>query len=226
MRRAKGLLWVAGLAVGMGATAGCSSDKTTGGTHVGGEGGGGSTAGEAVGQGGARAGAGDVGGAGASGEASCDCGTDVNAATIPLACACDAGLCSTFADDLATYQRPGFLAEPNYVLLGTCDDGYRTLRYEEASEQVRRRTYAADGRMVYDDFGGYGPIAMPKSCGFTEHLSLGSSTVGEDPSKNCSYCLVTASDEPVGAGGAGGGASGSPYYPESLTAPCDAALLE
>ncbi|HEX2872758.1 MAG TPA: hypothetical protein VHP33_15960 [Polyangiaceae bacterium] len=222
----QGLLVLAGLAAGLATAAGCADDDAvpasggTGGAGAGGEGGSG-TAGKAV----------SHGGAGAGGEATCDCGTDVNVATIPLACACAAGLCTTFAEDLATYLRGQLLAEPNYVLLGTCDDGYRTLSHEEATEQVRKRTYAADGRMVYDYFGGYGGPEMPKACGFTDHLSLGSSTVGEDPSKNCSYCLVTASDEPVddgagGAGGAGGGASGSPYYPQSLTAPCNAALLE
>jgi hypothetical protein len=116
------------------------------------------------------------------------------------------------------------------VLLGTCDDGYRTLRHEEATEQSRQRTYDADGHMIYDRFGGYGPVEMPKACGFTEQLSLGSSTIGEDPSKNCAYCLVTANDEHVrGVGEATGGAGGapaSPYYPESNTAPCEPSLLE
>jgi hypothetical protein len=167
-----------------------------------------------------------TGGAGAGGETTCDCGADVNAAAIPLACACEAGLCTTFAEDLAMYQRPGHLADPNYVLLGTCDGGYRTLRYEEATEQSRQHTYDADGHMVYDRFGGYGPLDMPKACGFAEQLSLGSVTVGDDSSKNCSYCLVTAHDEGVGEGAGGAGASASPYYPESLTAPCDPSLLE
>jgi len=164
------------------------------------------------------------------GKASCDCGTDVDAAKIPLACACEAGLCTTFADDLAKYQRSDYLAFPNYVLLGTCDDGYRTLSYEQATEDARRLTYDADGHMVYDRFDGYGGVEMPKGCGFTTHLSLGSSTVGEDPSKNCSYCLVTANDEHVPgigeANGGAGGASGAPYYPQSRTPPCDPALLE
>jgi hypothetical protein len=106
---------------------------------------------------------------------------------------------------------------PYYVLLGTCDDGYRTLRYEEATEQGRQRTYDADGRMVYDRFDGI----SSSSC---------VSTIGMDPAKNCAYCLVTANDEHVPGidetSGGAAGASGAPYYPESLTAPCDPALLE
>jgi len=203
-----GLVLAAGVALGLATTAGCSGDDDEapavagrGGTTAGGQVATGATAGKAAAQ----------GGAGAGGEESCVCGSKLDHGTIPLECACDAGLCTTFEDDLARYQSAPQLGLPYYVLLGTCDDGYRTLRHEEATEQGRQRTYDAEGRMVYDRFDGI----SPSSC---------VTTIGTDPAKNCAYCLVTANDDETSGGAAG--ASGAPFYPESLTAPCDAALLE
>jgi len=238
---AHGLVLVSALMMmGGGVTAGCSDDDAaaiadgkggSGGEAAGRAGGGEGGATHAIG--GSGSGGANVGGAG--GAPQCDCGSDVDQATIPLSCACAAGLCTTFDEDLAKYQSPNRFGWPYYVLLGTCASGYHTLSYEEALEQGGRRTYDAKGNMVYDSFGGYDGV-VPDACGFDDQFSLGSVTIGEDPSQDCSYCLLAGEDGPPqgseggagGLGGASGGASGSPdrAYPESNTPPCDPSLFK
>ena len=227
-----GVLLVGAVALGVGAIAGCRDDDDV--VHAGG--GNASvtgTAGRAAGGAGGGAmpgggGTGAAGAAGAAGKLSCDCGSDVNEATIPLDCACAAGLCPTFQQDLATYRSGLYFSLPYYVLLGTCASGYRTLSFEEATEQGGRRTYDSSGRMVHDYLGGYNGV-VPDACGFKEHFSFGSVTIGgEDPATSCTYCLVDGNDQPSSdaEGGAAGTSAGAPYYPESKTQPCDPALFE
>ncbi len=160
---------------------------------------------------------GEGGGGGAEAVAPCDCGDDPNDVHVPLDCACEHDLCSTFADDLELYQTSN-VVRPSYVLLGTCDGGYRTLSYAQAGEQSGTRTYAASGDMVYDSHGGYYPA--PSACG-VEGDGLGHITIGdEDPATGCALCLLVGADD--GQGGAGG----TPYYPELQTPPCTPADLE
>jgi hypothetical protein len=237
------LVWGA-LTLSVGASAGCSDDDDSPGSAgtagSGGAGGKQSVGGTAEG-GTAEGGAG--GGGGAGGALQCDCGDDVDRAAVPLECACAAGLCTTFEDDLVTY-RSGRFGSPFYVLLGTCASGYRTLSYQEAfGEQGGRRTYDAQGRMVFDLFGGYSGV-VPDACGFDDGFSLGTVTIGEDPSKSCRYCLLAGddagADQPgeggsggasaggaeTGDAGSGGGDDGGPVYPESNTPRCQASDLE
>lgn len=166
-------------------------------------------------------GGGGAGGAGGA-PASCDCGDDASRVRVALDCACEHGLCSTFASDLARYQSQNNWGEPYYVLLGTCAQGYRQLRYGEASEQSGTRTYDASGMMVFDQHGGY--YSPPEVCGFDEDEGgLGTITIGsEDPAEACEYCLVVAHDPRTWGGGGegGGGEGGAPFYEESLTPPC------
>jgi hypothetical protein len=179
-------------------------------------------------RGGDLASAGAAGLGSGAGALSCDCGEDVNQAHIPLDCACSAGLCTTFADDLAAFREtPLRLGAPYYVLLGTCADGKRTLFYSEATEQTGSRTYDADGRMLYKRFRGYDG-AVPAACGFDEPFGLGRVTIGEDTARECTQCLLATDDpNPDGSGGAGGADGDYPgWYPERGTAPCESSDLE
>lgn len=169
------------------------------------------------GAGGQAGGAGEGGGAGAL---ACDCSQDDNSAHVPLECACAAGLCSTLEHDLAAY--PESLGEAYYLLLGSCADGYRTLRYEEAQEQGGTRTYDSTGHMVYESRGPY--VSVPTACGFD--FSFGELVIGENPAQGCSYCLVSARDNGEGGAGGQGGTAGEPAYPESATAPCTPEQLQ
>ena len=226
------------LSLGVGATVGCNDDHdTSAGGKAGGAGttagGAGTTAGDAGMGGKARAGeagSGEAGSGGVGGASQCDCGSDVNQATVPLSCACAAGLCTSFADDLRKYRAPGRFGLPYYVLLGTCAAGSHTLSFAEATEQSGARTYDANGSMVYDHFTGYDGL-LPDACGFEAHFSLGSVTIGEDSDQSCSYCLLAGEDPPMekesGAGGAAGAnGAGDPYYPESNTPRCDPSVYE
>jgi hypothetical protein len=168
----------------------------------------------------------DLGGHGGGGNTiTCDCG-DERIPRIPLECACDAGLCSTFEEDLVRYQDPGLFGSPYYVLLGTCKDGYRSLSFEEATEQSGRRVFDGEGRMVYDTRVSIG-ASLPAICGADKPSPSPSVDIGEDPAPECTYCLLAGDDEGAGVpvigqgGGGGAGAAGEPYYPESRTPRCE-----
>jgi hypothetical protein len=160
--------------------------------------------------------AGSAGGARPSlgGAPGCDCRRDDNAAYVPLECACAAGWCTTFERDSAAL--PEQLGWPYYLLLGTCDGGYRRLVYAEALENGGDRTYDARGRMVYRSEGPYS-VSVPDACGFEEPFDFGNLVIGEDPAAGCEYCWLAG--EASGAGGASG--AGEPPYPELGTPPCD-----
>ena len=143
----------------------------------------------------------------------------MNDAHVPLACACAADLCPTFEARLTEYQAPNRFGWPYYVLLGTCADGHRKLRFAEALEQAGESTFDDDGALVYSQFGGYDG-EVPAACGFEQEPGLGSITIGEDPAQDCEYCLVAGMD--LGAGGVGN----EPAYQELDTPPCDPKQLE
>lgn len=219
-----GWVWASVLLLGASVAVGCGRDDDDTGELNGG-GAAGSNA-ESPGGGGSKsdggAGGGDevAGAAGLAGEAgnaaTCDCG-DASHPTVPLECVCEGGVCEpAFESALEEYRTRNF-ALPYYVLLGTCADGYRSLSFGEATEQSGRRVFDADGRMVFDRFGGYGGI-VPVACGF-DNVALGSVTIGEDLSADCSYCLLRGEDGDAGGGGAGG-AGADPFYRESSTPPC------
>jgi hypothetical protein len=235
-RHGTALLILVGSLVGLGAMGGCSDDDDALPAPAA-AGDGGAAGGSASGAAGANpkvggASGGGGAGAGAGGAITCDCGSDVDAATIPLDCARALGLASTFESDLNLYQNPNRFGWPYYVLLGTCAAGYRTLSFGEALEQDGLRAYDANGDMVYDWFGGYDG-RVPDACGFDEEFSLGSVTVGTYPAQDCSYCLLAGHDEGAGGAGGDGGSGGSggadtrePIYPASSTRPCEASDLE
>lgn len=162
-------------------------------------------------------------GRGDEGALSCDCGELVHNAQIPLSCACAAGLCTTFEQDVARYRaEPVRIPSPYYVLLGTCADGYRTIKYENALENSGESTYDADGNLVFRRDRGYEGV-VPEACGFETKFLSGNITIGEDPAPECSYCMLVTDD--ASANGAAG-AGNDPRYPARGTAPCDPSDLE
>lgn len=171
------------------------------------------------------AGAGGAGGAGVGGEATCDCRRDDNSAHVPLECACAAWGCTTLAEDASTL--PDQLGWPYYLLLGTCEGGYRQLTYGEAEENSGERTYDATGRLVYRSEGPYS-VGVPDACGFEEPFGFGNLVIGEDPATGCERCLLAGErTRPGGVGGEGGTGSGDELpYPQLATSPCSAEVIE
>lgn len=205
-----------------GGAAGSNADSPGGGGAAGSNtdspGGGGSKIDGGAGAGGDMARAGGLGG-GAGGAPTCDCGDNVEDAKVPLECVCEGGVCEPSFDEVREKYQGGKFGTPYYVLLGTCADGYRSLSYEEALENAGRTVFDSDGRMVFDRFSGYGD-SVPEACGF-EGSGLGSVTIGEDPSHDCTYCLLDGDDAGSSGAGGSGGEGGEPHYPESKTPRCE-----
>lgn len=148
----------------------------------------------------------------------CDCGSDPRFVHVPLECAEEHGLITTFEDDLKAFQRGTHqLGIPYYVLHGACDDGYRTLEFSEATENGGVTTYDPLGKLVYRS---YGPYSSPNPvCTHAPDSSFGDFGIGlGNPAQGCTYCLVDSDRE--GIGGA------PPNDPEYDTQPCSPAELE
>jgi|GEM_PF-6539388 len=152
--------------------------------------------------------AGQAGEGGSAGvPVTCDCGDDPSFVHAPLDCACAAGLCTTLDEDLKQdFDR--LLGWPYIVLRGTCAGGYQVLDHHEACENGGRRTYDAQGKLVYSSYGPYGaPLAV---CESRRDAIFGDFGIGaEDPAKDCQLCVLTHANDD-GAGGAGG-AAGAAY---------------
>jgi hypothetical protein len=166
------------------------SDALAGSPHE--SGGGASTTGASGGAGGdagtGKSGAGAGGTGGDSGP--CDCGDDPSFVHVPLECAEQHGLITTFQHDLAMYTDEDWqFGSPYYLLHGTCDEGYRTLEFSEAQENAGISTYDPTGNLVYRAYGQYsGPDPV---CTRAPDSNFGNFGIGSvDPAESCTYCLV------------------------------------
>ncbi len=201
---------------------GCSDDASTSSPDAnGGTGGATDTAGGAAGATdaiGGVAGATEAIGetAGAVGAKGCDCGDNPDFVHVPLECAQQHGLITTFEDDLKDFQDGTHqLGTPYYVLHGACDDGYRTLEFSEATENGGIYSYDSEGNLVYRS---YGPYSSPDPvCIDPPDTNFGDFGIGAvNPAEGCTYCLVDSHwDESLG---------GAPA--EYDTTPCTPADLD